>query len=506
MSFGDFLDSMLEPFAPAMAAKRQAARVGLRSIRQYDAGARNTRRVRDWKRPSSNADREVGQSLRLLRDGSRELVRNNKYASAAVRQMKAQLIGDGITARAVHTDQEIADKAQAEWDRWSASKVYDGRHDFFHVQKIVAGTMIEGGEALQLWMPTGDMPDARIRVLEGDHLDSSKNYPIDSGRIVQGVEFNKAGDRVAYHLFKEHPGDGLFGAAINSSPVPADTVDHIYDELRAGQTRGVPWLSSVALTFRDIDEIEVATMTKKKLEACLALILTPPDNGDESSFKTASGEKPAPATFGEQKNEAWKPGMIWRARPGETVQNPITNQGSSDTVAFIRMQLAGISASLVPYHLMTGDVSQANYSSLRAALLGFWSLLDEWQQQIIIPLCCQSAFDRRMRALYLLSGDVRFLQVKAQWAVPNRGFVDPVKDLMGEILSIRAGLVTMTAALSKRGADIDKHFAEIKKVDELIDKLGLALDIDPRRLTSAGILQAAAGYIAPKGDPQTTKE
>jgi capsid protein len=128
-------------------------------------------------------------------------------------------------------------------------------------------------------------------------------------------------------------------------------------------------------------------------------------------------------------------------------------------------------------------------------LLGFWALLDDWQQQIIIPLCCESAFNRRMRVRALKTGDKRFLQVKADWAVPTRGHADPVKDLMGEILAIRAGLQTLTRSLARRGIDIDKHLDEIKRINDLLDLLKIAIDTDPRKVTSAGILQAAAPYL-----------
>lgn len=496
MAFGDLLDGMIEPFAPATAARRRAARIGLTAIRQYDA-AKNDRRTQGWSRPASSANRETAQGTISLRNGARDLVRNNKYASAAVKQMTAQMIGDGITARCLHADPKVAEGAQQEWDTWANSPVYDGRHDFFHVQKLVGRGTIEGGEMLQVWLPHKGIPDSRIRVLEGDYLDSTKTQRTTAGRIIQGVEFDAEGMRSAYHLFSEHPGDMVFGGSLASTPVSAEFIDHIYEETRAGQVRGVSWLAAVALTLRDVADIEDAARLKEKVAACLALILT----RDADGASPVLGET-KPQGEDKQDLETMRPGMIFRPRAGETATT-ITPPGSGDTVGLIRQQIAAVSANLIPYHLMTGDVSQANYSGLRAAMLGSWALLDDWQQQIIIPLCCQSAFRRRMRVKALLTGDARYNEVRAQWAVPKRGLVDPVKDLMGEILEIRAGLTTLTDALARRGIDVNKHLAEINRIDVLIDSLGLALDTDPRRLTSNGILQAAAGYLIPKGDPSS---
>ena len=61
----------------------------------------------------------------------------------------------------------------------------------------------------------------------------------------------------------------------------------------------------------------------------------------------------------------------------------------------------------------------------------------------------------------------------------------------------------LSEILTKYGTMFEMWFdgGNVVPVNDLIDKLGLALDTDPRRLTSAGILQAAAGYLMPKGDP-----
>lgn len=496
MALGDFIDAAIEPFSPVAAARRRAARIGLAAIRQYDAAKRD-RRNAGRPLPATSANSETSQGAIGLRNAARDLVRNNKYASAAVRQMTAQMIGDGITARCIFQDDEkIRETAQAEWDIWSTSKVYEGRHDYFHVQKLIGRGLIEGGEMLQRWLPLNGVPDSRVAVYEGDFLDSSKTFKLnDGGRVVQGVQFDADGIRNGYHLFSEHPGEYLFGGGMTSAVQSAEYIDHVYEELRAGQVRGVSWLGAVITTLRDISDIEDATRLKKKVEACLALVLTR-QNDDTASPVLGEGEKQS----GKKPDlETMRPGMIFHAPVGADAKS-VEPAGSGDTVEFIRQQLAAASASLIPYHLMTGDVSQANYSGLRAAMLGHWALLDDWQQQIIIPLCCQSAFTRRMRVLALRTGDNRYLQVRAQWAVPKRGLVDPVKDLMGEILEIRAGLATLTDALARRGIDINKHLAEIQRIDKLIDTLGLALDTDPRRLTSNGILQAAAGYLVPKGD------
>ena len=56
----------------------------------------------------------------------------------------------------------------------------------------------------------------------------------DGGRIVQGIEYDRDGRRVAYWLHPDHPGDGVLLRAkqYKSVRVPADTVAHLFERQR----------------------------------------------------------------------------------------------------------------------------------------------------------------------------------------------------------------------------------------------------------------------------------
>jgi capsid protein len=105
---------------------------------------------------------------------------------------------------------------------------------------------------------------------------------------------------------------------------------------------------------------------------------------------------------------------------------------------------------------------------------------------------------RRMQRLVLETGDPRFMQIGMRFALPVRRMVDPVKDLMGEIMEIRSGLKLLSTGLEERGINADEHMIAVKAMNDTIDRLGLALDVDPRRVTDSGVLQAATGFLAPK--------
>lgn len=496
MDFGERLDTWLAPFAPRWAAQRAFARLQIRSADQakrlYEA-AESGRRTDGWYRPATSANVEIARGRAKLAWAAHDLVRNNKYAAAAVRQLTATIWGDGIAPQFDHPVKRIRQRAQDEWDRWAEGKV-DGVGDWYGLGKIACREMIVGGESLNLWKPDADGPDGHVFGLEGAQLDQKTIALSGGGRIVQGVEFGANLLPAAYWLYDENPNDRLVVSSFVSRRVRAADVDHMFERLRHGQARGVSWLGAVAMTLKDLADIEDATRLREKVQACLAVIIQPGE-GTGSPLAPQSAETGAGPS--EPLLEALRPGMIARVRPGETIST-INPNPSSVTVEFIRQQLAAVSANMIPYHLMTGDVSQANYSGLRAAMNGSYAMIDDWQQNEIIPMHCKPAVRRRMQRLAMETGDRRFNDVRTTFALPVRRLVDPVKDLAGEVLEIRAGLKTIEKALGERGENAEEHMQKIANMNAVIDELGLALDSDPRRLTESGVLQAATGYLAPK--------
>lgn len=496
MDFGERLDSWLAPFAPGWAAERARARLSLRSAseasRLYDAAETN-RRTQGWTRRPAGANEVGTRSRERLSWAAHDLVRNNKYAAAGVRQLAATIWGDGIAPQFDHPVKRIRQRAQDEWDRWAEGRV-DGVGDWYGVGKLSVREMIVGGEALQLWKRGENGPDDHVFGLEGAQLANKTVAMSAGGRIVQGVEFGADLLPAAYWLFDENPHDRLVASSFVPTRRDAADVDHVFERLRHGQARGLSWLGAVAMTLKDLDEIEDATRLREKVQACLAVVIQPGEN-QGSPLGVQSVEEGSGA--GDPLLETLRPGMIARVRPGETIST-INPQPSSTTVEFVRQQLAAVSANMIPYHLMTGDVSQANYSGLRAAMNGSYALVDDWQQNEIIPLLCKPAVARRMKRLALDTGDMRYLSVRTTFALPVRRLVDPVKDLLGEVMEIRAGLKTLEKALGERGENFEEHLQKIANANATIDRLGLALDSDPRRLTDSGVLQSAAGYLAPK--------
>jgi capsid protein len=82
----------------------------------------------------------------------------------------------------------------------------------------------------------------------------------------------------------------------------------------------------------------------------------------------------------------------------------------------------------------------------------------------------------------------RYLRV--QWMPDGWDWLDPVKDLKGDIAEVRAGFTSRSRKVAERkGVDAEVIDREIEADNRRQDDKGLVFDSDPRKTTAAGIYQ-----------------
>lgn len=489
---GRVIDQAVGIVSPQAGLKRTLARQALTATRGYDI-AKPDRKRGGWTKLGGSADAHVAGKLDRINGRARDLIRNNKYAATGLRQMTAASWGDGIAPMFDHDDPLFAKVVQNWWDEWATSPV-SGQHDFYGHGKLSVRGLYSDGNSLTVWRPDNGRPNSRLLGRPIDHLDISKTLARVSGqRTVQGIVLNDDDVRQGYWLFKDHPSGLLSSSSFTSDLIPAQDVDHLFEALEHGQQIGVSRFASLAQTLIDVADIEEARRMAEKVSACVALVMTKPeqsraglDSGDAP--QEAAPSAPAPVTL--------RPGAVIEAEHGSSFST-ITPAPSQGGVELIRQQLAAVSAATVPYHVLTGDVSQANYSGLRASLLSQFALLDDDQQNIIIPLLVAPAVRRRLALFAAVHPDARekLKGLRISYALPVRRHADPVKDLMAEIMEVRAGFKTLSRSLADRGLNSNDHLQQIHAINTVLDELKLALETDPRRLTDSGAFQKAADAV-----------
>lgn len=360
--------------------------------------------------------------------------------------------------------------------------------DFYGLQTLICREMVEAGEVLvrrRLRRPSDglDVP-LQLQILEADFLDATKNGQASGkGQLVQGVEFDGIGRRTAYWLHESHPGDAFstWHGGLQSRSVPAADIVHVYEKQRV-QVRGVPWGAPVIRSLRDLDDYEVAEIVRKKTEACVTAIVF----GDE---ETQQGVAPSVVDADGKRIEQFEPGLIAYARGGKDIRfnQPAAVGGYAE---YKRASLHTIAAGFrVPYELLTGDLSQVNYSSIRAGLVEFRRMIDAVQWQLFIPMLCQPVWDWFTQAAWA-AGRIPDPVVPVEWSPPKFEAVDPLKDAMADLLSVRSGTMTLAEAIARQGRNPDAVLAEIAATNAKLDAAGIVLDSDPRRVTKTGSAQS----------------
>jgi lambda family phage portal protein len=495
-----FFDRALLALAPQTGLRRLQAKAAAAELLRYFDGASRDRRLSGWRTPSSGPNAENEVSLKILRDRARDLARNNKTVAAAALQFQGQTVGTGINPRATDTRKTMNRKANDAWARFVDTCDPAGQLDFHGILSATARALFIDGECLHKWLPVNNRPFAQIRLLEADHIDESKsNFSASqTARLVQGIEFDDDGRRLNYWLFPNHPGESLTSLrpSLVSTAVPSNLVDHYFFMARPDQFRGISWLAPSIMSLRGMDDVVEATIWRKRIEACIGLVVRSPET--HGAAPLVGSQK---ADDRGRIEETLAPGKILRFGPGEeaTAFEPSTG---GDTVDFMRSQLYAFCATTgIPYHAVTGDVSQANYSSLRAATLAGNVLIDLVQWLVLAPRV-KAAWRRVMEAEAIATNTPGLRNVPCALSMPVRPWVDPQNDITAKILEIRAGLQSMPDAIAERGLNWDDQLAELEAFAKDVDQRGLTLDVDPRKVNRNGAQQGAKpALLDAPGDP-----
>lgn len=477
-------------------------------------GADRSRLNAGWRTTNSSADAEIAKGGALLRDRMRDLVRNNPHAANAVTQWVSHLVGAGIMPRANTGKKALDKKINALFDLHAARCDADGQLDFYGLQTLAVRQMVESGDALirRRWRKIEDrLPvPVQYQVIEADLIDSTREGPTIEGRAaIQGVEFNAIGQRTAYWMFSEHPGNNFLGALrdFQSKAVPASEIAHGYRKDRT-QVRGVPWGSPVITSLHDLHTYEEAEIIRKKLEACMVGVIVEGDEMDSPlGLPVDEDGKPIvrePGIYDSDgiRVDRFEPGMFAHAVGGRDIKfNQPAQNGSYET--YKRASLHTIAAGFgIPYMLLSHDLTNANYASSKMGFEPFKRLCEQMQWNFIIPMICQPMWDWFCEAAFI-AGLIDTATVPVKWNTPRTYSADPEKDARAILLEVRAGLRSQPSAIAERGYDPDDVLEEIVAWNKKLDTGKVILDSDPRRMSGNGQKQQDAAAGGGGGDPPT---
>lgn len=468
----------------------------------YEASG-NGVRMMNWPVADSGPNAVLTGNMGPLVRRSRDMLRKNPWARRAIDRYVANVIGTGIKPRSTHPNADIRRALHDSFERFSDQCDVDGATNYYGQQVMTLTAALEGGDGFARFRPRrredGLRIPLQIQLLEAEMVPFELTEARGPNIIRAGIEFDALGRRRGYHMLRHHPSD--MAPVLNTGLpvfVPRDVVSHVYKPLRPGQVRGVPQLAQVLLPLYELDQYTDAELVRKKVQAMITGFITkslgddtPPPLGPEGQFAGAapSGTELVdlqPGTF---------PVLNW----GEDVKFSQPTDIGAGTNDFVKYLLRYVAAGTpLTFEQLTGDTSDANYSTFRGMLLEFRREVEMFQACFFVHQFCKPTW-RQFIIAAVLAGDIDFADYRdhpdwygCRWVPHGFKWVDPLKEVQALVKAIRAGLISRTDAAQLSGFDAEIIDAQMAEDNVRADAAGLAYDSDGRRSENPSAQGAAS--------------
>lgn len=470
------------------------------TVTAWRGGNSDARRALSWATTDAAINALLAGEVSELRRRTRDVRRKIPWAESGAASFTANCIGNGIVPRPLTDDDDLRRELMEAWDDWVEQADADGTCDFYGLQALICNSYREAGDCfvrLRSRDPrdmarTGLCMSLQLQVLEAELVDPTYEEVTFAGanRIQAGIEFDGIGRRVAYHMWREHPGDMVTRRNFERVAVPAQNVLHVYEVQRPGQIRGVPAAASALATIYELGKYDDAELMRKQIAAMFAGFVIKPDRNSNPLDAGITGTDAADRPL-----VTLQPGMMQELEPGQDIRfsNPADVGNSYES--FQHTQLRQIAAAYgITYEQLTGDWSEVNYSSARAALIEIRRRMDQRRRNTIIFQLCRPVWRRFVESAVLcgrvaLPSDPAKLRdlTRVAWTVtPGEAFVDPEKEVRAIVARIRAGLISRSKATAEHGFDAEALDREIAADNARADALGLRFSGDGRYPENGG--------------------
>jgi len=500
----NLIDKVVKYFNPVKAQKRLQARSMMAIAGGYVGASRSRRALKGWRTNTrSDADTDIIYDLPTLRDRSRDSIRNSPLSTGAINTVCTNVVGTGLKLQS-QIDREVLALAEDEADAWQSNTEREFRLfaeskecditrtlNFAGIQYLVFRSTLESGDTfvmLPMLERQGSPYNLKLQVIEADRVYNENNAP-DGGDIIGGVRKDENGAPMEYHIASKHPGS-IFNRKSNTwVKVPAfgensgrRNILHLFDVLRPGQTRGVPFLAPVIEPLKQLDRYTEAELMAAVVSGMFTVFIT-----------TESGDGPAdllPTTEsgGASSDSDYKlgNGAIVGLASGEKIETANPQRPSTAFDPFIQAILRQVGVALeIPFEILIQHFT-SSYSASRAALLSAWKFFSR-RREWLSSNFCQPVYEawldeavangRIYAPGYFDDPIIRQAYCTADWVGPAKGMIDERAEVEAAQMRVDMGISTLaeeTAQLT--GGDWDKKHPQTVKEFKARKEAGLIME------------------------------
>ena len=509
--------------------RRYTRRAGAPMVKGYsEAGASETRRaLKGFIANSGSPNEDINWNNFTLRQRGRMLYMASPVATSAINTNRTKVVGTGLTLKS-SIDRELlglspeAAKAwqkltEAEFSLWASKKENCdaiGVNNFEGLQQLALKSWLMSGDVFPLFKrydPTPVNPySLRIHLIEADRVSTPIKYGSamtpsprftdgvnnDNGnKIFDGVEVDKNGKIVAYHICTTYPNQLVTETAewtrveAYGKKTGLPNILHVMDSERPDQYRGITYLAQVIEPL-----LQLRRYTESELMAALvqsfftAWIVTKTDPTEIPMNETGSGdvvgvpgEQPDEVSHSENEYEMG-PGTVEHLEDGEDIKFGNPNIPTAGFDSFVKAICRLVGAALeIPYDVLLKEFN-ASYSASRAALLEAWEafrmrrkwFVDDFCQPIYEVWLAEAVARGRIKAPGFFDDPrIRAAWCGARWIGPVQGQLDPSKEVKAAIMNVDRGFKTheqITRELG--GGDWEDNVEQLKLENEKLLEAG----------------------------------
>ncbi len=454
----------------------------------YQGASKKRRTIKEFLPKTGDADADSLADLPTLRSRSRSLLRNTPIATGAIKTNQVHVIGSGlklqsrINADVVGMAEDDADKWQQnteiEFRSWAGSLDCDinRNKNFYDFQNLVFRSILESGDCfvLPLFKEISTLNyGLRLQTIEADRVENPNNKR-DTKELSGGVQKDKSGTPKKYWIRTQHPGSEATPIERKWDSISAFTgngrrkIIHVYEQLRPGQTRGIPYLAPVIEMLHQLGKYTDAELQSAVIASYFTVFVTTKEGGANFSTFMPSDEG------GELTDEDYTmgSGAIVGLAEGEEISTANPGRPNATFDPFVMSILRQIGTALgLPFELLISHFTKS-YSAARTAMLiadkGFMTrrlfivhhfcdlVYELWMEEAVLR-------ERIIAPGFLTEPLLRKAYLGNLWIGPAAGQIDPTKETTAAQARVDGFFSTVAIESASMGYDFDQNMKQIKK-------------------------------------------
>ena len=501
----NFFDKAICALSPEKALKREVARKRLDVLNSGygNHGANSTKKsMIGWTHGGGSHREDIEDNVKTLRERSRDLYYGgSNVATAAVKRLRTNAVGTGLHLKSTINEEllnitpeearKLEEQIEREFAHWADSTNCDMERldNFYQLQQLALLNALLSGDSFALMSTskrTGSIYDLRIHLIEADRVSTPDKETINP-LFCEGVERNKEGEVVAYHISKFHPLSYAERQPREWVRVQAygektgrRNILHIMNRERIGQVRGVPFLSPVIDTIKQLGRYTEAEVLAAVINGLFTVFIEKEGVSDETPFGESVPEEQQVDAADDNSIEL-APGAVIDLGEGEKANMVNPGRPNPNFEPFTLAVIKQIGASLeIPYEVLLMAFTN-NYSASRAAILEFFKVIKMYRAWFVADFCkpiyeewlSEAVAKGRIKAPgFFADPIIKDAYCSAEWNGPSAGQLDPKKEVEAAELRVQCGFSTRERETTElTGTDFYKNVKQRKREEELLKEV-----------------------------------